>query len=160
MKISELAYVHCQVMIAPAPIFKEIEDSVSGCLMENKLMKYGAHLRPYSSWLNFATNSTVVDSLLSLLLSLVHRASEISRGNGRLQTPCVVKIDEMGSDTLILSKGGPVECHFASTEVCDVRYISVNTSFGGENGTTMARAIFETVTGWVRGAVRLNGCVF
>jgi hypothetical protein len=24
----------------------------------------------------------------------------------------------------------------------------------------MVRAIFETVTGWVRGAVRLNGCVF
>jgi hypothetical protein len=160
IKISELTYVHCQVMIAPAPIFKEIEDSVSGCLMENSLMKLGAHLRPYSSWLNFATNATVVDSPLSLLLSLVHRASEISRGNGRLSTPCVVKVDEMGSDTLNLSKEVPVERHFAKTEVCDVRYISVKTSFGGENGTAMARAIFETVTAWVRGAVRLNGCVF
>jgi hypothetical protein len=160
MQISELAYVHCQVMIAPAPIFKEIEDSVSGCLMENSLRKLGAHLRPYSSWLNFATNATVVDSPLSLLLSLVHRASEISRGNGRLSTPCVVKIDGMDSDTQNASKGGPVERQFAKTEVCDVRYISVNTSFGGENGTAMARAIFETVTGWIRGAVRLNGCVF
>jgi hypothetical protein len=160
MRISELSYVHCQVMVAPAPIIKEIEDSVSGCLMENSLMKLGDHLRPYSSWLNFATNATVVDSPLSLLLSLVHRASEISRGSGRLSTNCVVNIDELGSETETVSKLGTVERHFAKTEVCDVRYISVKTYFCGENGSAVARAIFEIVTGWVRGAVRLNGCAF
>jgi hypothetical protein len=89
------------------------------------------------------------------LFSIEH--PKFSRGNGRLSTPRVVKIDEMGSYTLNLSKGGPVKCRFEKTEFFDVRYISVNTFFGGENGTAMARAIFETVTGWVRGAVRLNG---
>jgi hypothetical protein len=58
----------------------------------------------------------------------------------------------MGLNTLNLSKGGPIECHFAKTEVCDVRYNSVNTSFGGENvwysnlaGARQGRGDCETV---------------
>ncbi len=159
LQMTELAYVHCQVMIAPVELVRRVQDSITGNVIGNSLLKFGDHLRSYSSWLNFATNATVVDSPLSLLLSLLHRSSEVSRGKGRQSSACSVQIDGSGSGPQQRTKRKSVTREFSKTEVCDVRYVCVNTMFGGEAGKAMLRTIFETVTGWVRGAVRLNGCV-
>jgi hypothetical protein len=159
LEMSELAYVHCQVMIAPSELLRKVQDSIAGDVIGKTLLKFGDHLRSYSCWLNVATNATVVDSPLSVLLSLLHRSSEVSRGKGRLSSTCTVQIDGSGSGSEQGEKRKAVTREFSKTEVSDVRYVCVDTMFGGDEAKKMQRAIFEIVTAWVRGAVRLDGCV-